>query len=149
MAQTKEKIKKYNAFYYKKHKKKHNAHSKAYYENNKESCKACQKRYAFARKEGISIKKRAEHLKRAYGITIEQYDTMLKNQEGKCLICSEFETVIDPRTGKVKSLSVDHNHETGEIRGLLCRRCNIGLSYFKESSGLLKRASFYLESYKK
>jgi hypothetical protein len=52
--------------------------------------------------------------KRKYGITIEYYEKIYNQQEGKCLICERFFKVLD----------VDHNHETGEIRGLLCRACN-------------------------
>lgn len=61
---------------------------------------------------------RAYHLLRKYGITEEQYNALLKKQDGHCALC--------PRTVEKsgKKLSVDHNHKTGEIRGLLCYRCN-------------------------
>lgn len=56
---------------------------------------------------------------RKYGITVEEYDYLLLEQEGRCCICD--------REGKKKQLSVDHNHKTGRVRGLVCTRCNFSL----------------------
>ena len=60
-------------------------------------------------------------LKKLYGLTLESFDEMLKAQGGVCAICKQTD-----KTGK---FLVDHDHETGKVRGLLCRRCNhiIGL----------------------
>jgi hypothetical protein len=82
------------------------------------------------------------HLKQNYGIDIEQYKVMLKAQKGVCAICEEPETEI--KYSKVQSLSVDHNHETGEIRGLLCNSCNRGVGLLKDSPKLLSKAANYL-----
>ncbi|MDP9144335.1 MAG: endonuclease domain-containing protein [Actinomycetota bacterium] len=60
--------------------------------------------------------KREKHLSSRYGITAEQYERLLHNQSGRCAICRNL-----PRT---QLLAVDHNHKTGEVRGLLCRICN-------------------------
>jgi hypothetical protein len=73
--------------------------------------------------------KRNSHLKRKYGITLEQYDDLVKKQGGKCAICRE-------RVPEV----VDHDHETKEIRGLLCHPCNKGLGMFRENSLTLMNA---------
>lgn len=59
---------------------------------------------------------RAYRLKVKYGITVEQYDRMLKMQRGKCAICSRVPAKL--------RLSVDHDHKTGRVRGLLCWTCN-------------------------
>lgn len=56
-----------------------------------------------------------------YGLTTAQYDQMLDRQDGRCAICRR-----QPRT---KRLAVDHDHETGHVRGLLCDRCNRGLEW--------------------
>jgi hypothetical protein len=58
----------------------------------------------------------AARIEKVYGLTAEQYDALLERQGGKCAICR-----ARPRS---KRLAVDHNHKTGEVRGLLCSRCN-------------------------
>src|SRR5438094_9480440 len=63
------------------------------------------------------IADRAGHLKRKFGISLEQYEEMLAKQGGVCAICG-----APPPEGT--SLHVDHDHETGEVRGLLCFPCN-------------------------
>ena len=60
---------------------------------------------------------RKKELKKKYGITLEQYDEMFEAQGGICAICKESDI-----TGK--RLSIDHDHETGKVRGLLCGKCN-------------------------
>jgi Recombination endonuclease VII len=71
-----------------------------------------------------------------YGITEDQFQTMLLVQCGKCAICQE---VLDEK------ICVDHDHETGLVRGLLCDFCNTGLARFKEIPDLLRVAANYLE----
>jgi hypothetical protein len=72
-----------------------------------------------------------------YGMTISDYDNMLKKQKGVCFICQK-----PPKKGK--SLHVDHDHNTGYVRGLLCFRCNFGLSYFNEDKEIVKRVYDYM-----
>jgi hypothetical protein len=79
---------------------------------------------------------RSEHLKRKFGLTLEEYEQRLRIQGGGCAVCGA-------KPGK-SSLHVDHDHKTGEIRGLLCFRCNGGLGQFKEQSTRLLRAADYL-----
>jgi len=73
-------------------------------------------------------------LKTNYGITIEDYDEMVEAQEGRCLIC------IEP----TDKLVVDHDHETGKVRGLLCSACNTGIGHLKDSTERLFSAIDYL-----
>jgi hypothetical protein len=61
---------------------------------------------------------RAGHLRRKYGITEEQYEELLLQQDSKCGVCGKHESEFPVR------LAVDHNHRTGEVRGLLCNYCN-------------------------
>jgi hypothetical protein len=78
-----------------------------------------------------------------YGMSLEAYNDMLESQGGSCAICKTA-------AGKFqKSLCVDHDHETGEVRGLLCNSCNWGLGYFRDRPRLLAQALVYLESAKK
>jgi hypothetical protein len=78
----------------------------------------------------------ARRLKRKYGITLEQYKQMLEAQEGVCAICKRPEVsygrIKDWRIRSPKRLSVDHNHKTGKIRGLLCNTCNWKLGVFED-----------------
>lgn len=80
---------------------------------------------------------------RRYGITLEEYDTMLAEQNFVCAICKNPET-MRTSSGKTCNLSVDHDHSNGNIRGLLCRSCNVGLGNFSDDIRLLRAASLYL-----
>jgi hypothetical protein len=73
---------------------------------------------------------------------LEQYEELLRQQNGVCAICGRPE--IRTYNGKVKNLSVDHDHETGEVRGLLCYKCNLGIGQFEDSIELLDKAKKYL-----
>jgi Zn finger protein HypA/HybF involved in hydrogenase expression len=77
-----------------------------------------------------------------YGITPVQYFMMHDMQGGVCKICGGQAT---GRGFENNRLSIDHNHETGEVRGLLCTLCNAGIGHFKEDVALMKKAINYLE----
>jgi hypothetical protein len=83
--------------------------------------------------------KRAWQLQTLYGITVQEYDLLLNKQDNQCAICGTEACM----TGRV--FAVDHNHDTGEVRGLLCGKCNIGLGQFSDNPALLVRAAAYLE----
>lgn len=85
------------------------------------------------------LKQLKTHLRNAYGITIEEYDKLVEAQEGLCAICGLPETVKNGR------LAVDHDHKTGQIRGLLCFGCNTGIGKLQDDPALLRRAVQYLE----
>lgn len=89
-------------------------------------------------------KVRNRQLRYKHGITLEQYNTMLEEQRGKCKICGALGGRINPRTQRPSNLSVDHDHKTNQIRGLLCDDCNTGLGKFKDQPKLLERAIHYL-----
>jgi hypothetical protein len=77
---------------------------------------------------------------RQYGVTQEEYDLLFKKQKGCCKICGT------KKPGHRKNFCVDHDHETGKVRGLLCSRCNFGIGLFDDDVGVLKKAIRYLES---
>ncbi len=83
-------------------------------------------------------------LLRRFGITIKQYEQMLKNQDNKCAICKQEEIRCDYRYGKLRKLSVDHDHKTKKIRGLLCGDCNTAIGLLKEDIKLVKNAFEYM-----
>lgn len=81
--------------------------------------------------------KRKDMLKYCYGMTVAEYEVMLAAQNGVCAICGT-------RPGG-KPLGVDHDHITHEVRGLLCRSCNVGLGNFKDDLRRMRRAIRYLD----
>jgi hypothetical protein len=74
------------------------------------------------------------HLKRRYGISVAEFDALVLEQDGICAICG----ASDPE-------HVDHSHDTGDVRGILCFNCNGGLGQFKDSTDALRNAARYLE----
>jgi hypothetical protein len=74
------------------------------------------------------------NLKKLYGLTLEEYEELCQKQEGRCAICG----------GVMNPPCVDHNHKTGENRGLLCVRCNFVLGEVKENPKLLEAMIKYL-----
>lgn len=77
-------------------------------------------------------------------LTPDQFAEMLETQGGVCAICQRPEKVVDPRNGRVKSLAVDHDHESGAVRGLLCQNCNKGIGNLGDSADTLIAAAMYL-----
>lgn len=88
-------------------------------------------------KYGVKESRRREKLKRLYSITAEQYNQFFVKQKGVCVICNKKDS---------KSLSVDHDHRTGKVRGLLCQKCNTGIGMFEDNINLLKQGIKYLRS---
>ena len=71
---------------------------------------------------------------RKYGITLEEYNIRCNEQNNECLICKQ----------PSEKLVVDHCHTTGDVRGLICNKCNVGLGFFEDSQVLLMNAIKYL-----
>jgi hypothetical protein len=78
-----------------------------------------------------------------YGIPVGYYYDMLEKQDYKCLICGRRHSEGDRRT----KLVIDHNHATGEIRGLLCHQCNVSLGLCGENTDVLRNMIKYLEEH--
>jgi len=83
---------------------------------------------------------------KAYGMTVAEYDEMLVKQGGKCAVCVRPER--KQRGDQILRLSVDHDHDTGEVRGLLCSTCNTGLGQFRDDPDLLISAAAYIMEHK-
>lgn len=104
----------------------------------------CRERHARLKADPEYVKSKNEssvwaRRKAKYGITKAEYEALLDEQRGCCVICGEC---------LMYELRVDHDHETGEIRGLLCANCNAGLGMFKEDISNLAAAIDYLNSRK-
>jgi len=137
---------------------KRRAAQRRYRESHKEEIKAAARRYRETHKEQISeyarrkwrtdpdhrekhrVRTRRSQrkmvFKRVYGISLEDYDVMFERQGGACAICK--------RTGL--TLCVDHCHLTGEVRGLLCIRCNSAIGFCSDDPALLLAAAAYLQA---
>ncbi len=83
---------------------------------------------------------REYRLKKEWGMSLQEYERRLLNQGGRCAICKGV--------SRNRALAIDHNHLTGEIRGLLCQNCNIALGLFKDSPEMIQEALCYLMFYR-
>ena len=81
-------------------------------------------------------KSKDRNLRRNYGITLHDYEAMFVQQSGCCRICEQ----------RMGLTHVDHCHESGEVRGLLCPPCNKGIGFLKDSAALLERAKDYVNT---
>ena len=83
----------------------------------------------------------SSRLKKKYGITMDEFDAMLEEQNGCCMICGRHNTTQDNR------FCVDHCHKSGKVRGLLCYPCNSGLGHFKDDIDMMFKAIAYLNEH--
>lgn len=81
---------------------------------------------------------------RKLGVNVAE---LMAKQSGLCAICRKPEASTDGLSGKVRQLAIDHCHETGRVRGLLCNSCNRGLGLFQDNTELLARAVLYLKEF--
>ncbi len=114
--------------YYQKNKEKRKEYSRKYYRLNKEKKKEYDKKNSQAK---VCAKR---------GITLDNYNKKLREQNCCCAICGRDESMLRRR------LAIDHCHDSGQVRGLLCDECNAGIGFFKDSVELLQKAIEYLES---
>ena len=105
-------------------------------------CKPCKlkinQKWRGENPEGLLQSQRRTKRKRVYGVTPEEYDRILLDQNNQCAICKK--TIGH-------EASVDHNHETGQVRGLLCRNCNAGIGLLQDNSEVLRAAADYLDKF--
>lgn len=120
---------------------------KVYAEGKRPHCLDCRRKYEresyhknkhkkpYVYEEDKNIK-----LKKAYGISYQEYLTMLDAQQNCCAICGEHKDNFS------RAFAVDHCHDTGKVRGLLCGNCNTGIGNLRDDIGLLERAIEYLKN---
>ena len=132
--------------------------------NKSDKGKLAQKRWRQSLKGKISAKKRKEkylntskgkiksieqhkgyRLNKEYGLSLMQYNRMLLKQNNKCAICGKSEIIKNFRG--TRDLSVDHNHKTKKIRGLLCGKCNSILGFCNDSIIILNKIIKYIKKY--
>jgi hypothetical protein len=110
------------------------------------NCKTCRKKYITDYQKNNPYRRKYHsrniNLKKMFGISIDEYDKKFQEQGRKCAICGKL--WLDNK----KKLSVDHDHKTKSIRGLLCNRCNLAIGSVDESTELLSKMIEYLKNYK-
>ena len=113
------------------------ARKQGYRDKNREATITKQREYYYKNRDAHADRR----LQRIFDISLADYDNMLEEQGGGCAICGKTPEENGRR------LSVDHDHETGEVRGLLCMDCNVSLGRFNDSSERCRQAMLYLRSY--
>jgi len=110
------------------------------YKGSSRTCKDCMAELSRRRRSAPAAKRadRDRRYRARYGITLEEYERLARAQRWKCAICGR------PPYPKGSRLVPDHNHATGEIRGLLCQPCNSALGLMGEKPGRLEAAARYL-----
>ena len=136
MTKTIEEKKQYRREQYLKHYEKEKLSNKKYREKNRELIREKQKKF---NKEN-PIKRKNSMLKYHYGITLDDYNKMFKQQNGKCAICKRHQNNL------TRTLCVDHDHKTNQVRALLCVTCNTDVSVVEDR---LKEMLKYLNKYRK
>lgn len=95
-------------------------------EKNREKDRNYKRKSFIKNKDRFMLLQRDRDYKKRYGITLEEYNSILKIQDGKCLICG-----LNKGGPKTPNLAVDHDHTTGKVRGLLCVKCNGSLGWYE------------------
>ena len=115
------------------------SYAKKYRKENSEKLDSYFREYYKTNKSVLNIKSRERHYKNKYGLTISQVEDLLQNQNGCCSICK-----LPVGFGGPTGATVDHDHATGIVRGILCQQCNIALGAVKDSVDILESAIKYL-----
>ena len=120
------------------------AYAAKYQSEHREQGRAAWRRWYAKNKDAQRVKDRLKN----YGLSPGEFAVQLDLQGGVCAICSQPESARDHRTGEVRQLSVDHDHRSGRLRGLLCRACNLAIGHMNDSVDRLRMAAAYLDAFK-
>lgn len=113
-------------------------------------CRECMSTYnkMYAAQRGRDVNRKSR-LNREYGLSLQGYDTLLEFQGGGCGICRSEVSDLHRKDGqRYRSMCVDHDHKSGQRRGLLCNRCNRAIGLLGDDINLLRSAIGYLEHYR-
>ena len=91
----------------------------------------------------MALRPRESKLKSLYGVTAEDYEVMAETQEWVCAVCEEHDDRFT-EAGVPMPLSVDHDHATSKVRGLLCHRCNTAIGLLRDDPKIVDRVAEYL-----
>lgn len=120
-----------------------------FYKSAYRQCKECVKSYSSSRikrmmaipneREKVILARRKNKIKRKFNISEEEYKNIYKRKQ-QCEICKTTDN-------KGKPFCIDHNHGTGIMRGLLCNKCNLGISFFNDDPVISNNMTKYLKKY--
>lgn len=117
------------------HREEMKAYQRDWYLKNREHTLRRKARWRKENPQSLALYERRHNLKSKYGMSLEDYDTMVERQNGLCLLCKERHKLV-----------VDHDHQTDQVRGLLCANCNLLLGHARDSVPILLAAIEYLET---
>ncbi len=127
-----------NKTYYHRHRERILESRKLYYEENKELIKPkmviASKNWAQNNPEKRRLQSFKSHIRKKYGISLDEYNNLLVDAENRCESC-----------GRESPLVIDHNHETGQIRGILCWNCNVAAGHCGDDAELLYCLADYMK----
>lgn len=149
---NKDKFREYKRNWRQANKEKSNESNKKYRDSHKESEALRHKKYRETHQEELKAmeharlvsrqaKQREWNLRKKYGVSIDEFNKMIDTQQGKCATCN---CVLDLSYGQKSRFAVDHNHETGKVRGVLCNVCNISLGLIRDNVNTLQNMITYL-----
>jgi hypothetical protein len=113
-------------------------------------CKACddvaRKKWSTSNPEKAHLSQRQRNLKQRFGVDLEWYEEQFKKQNYSCAICK---SKTNKTTGDRQfwNFSVDHCHDSGKVRGILCNNCNRALGLFQDNPEVLRKAAEYVETH--
>lgn len=93
----------------------------------------------------VQLKSNLRKMLRRVNISEEYYEILVSKQAGLCAVCRKPETAKLKKTGHVRRLAIDHDHETGAVRGLLCTNCNTALGLLKDDLLVIETLVNYLK----
>ena len=118
--------------------------AKVWQEANPARFKELRKQWKERNAEKVRFSRRKGQLKRKYNLTHDQFEALVTQQKGLCAVCG--------KTPFPRMLAADHDHTTGEVRGLLCRRCNLGVGwaevFFVHERPLIRKMLSYLRQHR-
>lgn len=104
-------------------------------------CKGCKNEQSRDWGKNNKDRRKDNALKKNFGITLLQYNSVLDEQNHKCMICRRHESEFK------NSFAVDHCHKSGKVRGLLCMDCNVLLGHYENKPELFQQFNFYIHYY--
>jgi len=115
--------------------------ARAWQKNRDKELQKAKERYQLDKERRASVR-----LKKEFGITLVEYDAMFVLQKGRCAVCGDPPKIRD-KYGNLRRFSVDHHHETGKVRQLLCGPCNMSIGLVKESISTLVNMIDYIKKH--